>query len=115
MLNSIRHRLIALVVTFSLAISLSPAMASSMPQDMSPGMTLANGMMNCDQQLPMPDRHMPCDNSATCLGMLGCATAAVLPPMAFVPVNFLAFEPSWSPQREPDEVSMAPALPPPIV
>ena len=115
MLSSIRHRLIALAVAFALANSLAPAMANVVPQDTSSVMTMADGMMNCDQHMPMQHHQMPCDNSSTCLGMLGCTTVAVLPPIAFVSVNYSTFEPSWSAQREPDDGSLLPALPPPIV
>jgi hypothetical protein len=76
-------------------------------------MQMMDGMdMHCDQ--PMPDHHqMPCDDGSTCLGMLGCATAAVLPP-AVVPADFRLLKSSWPPQGSLDGLFLRPAIPPPI-
>lgn len=113
-MSFVRRKITALLVALALLVGIAPTLATAAPERTSAAMTMMDGMMNCDQQMPAKDRHMPCDDNSTCLGMLGCAMAAMPMPATSGPAGFTAFKPSWSPQREPDAVTARPALPPPI-
>jgi hypothetical protein len=115
MLNGFHHKVLAFLLTLALFTSLAPRIVNAAPAEPSSAVTMMDGMMmNCDQPMPTPDHQMPCDDGSTCLGMLGCATAAVLPP-AVMPVDFVLLESSWPPQAGLDGLFLRPALPPPIV
>jgi len=113
MLHGFHHKALVFLLTLALFASLAPGMVNAAPAESSPAMMMMDGkMMNCDQ--PAPDHHqMPCDDSSTCLGMLGCAMAAILPP-AVRPADFVLLESSWPPQADLDGLFLRPALPPPI-
>lgn len=111
----LQNRLLAVLIVLALIVSVAPVAAHAAPTPSVPAMM--DGMtMNCDQSMPdhrMPDHQMPCDDGSTCLGMLGCAMAAVLPP-AVMSVDFVRLESSWPPQAALDGLFQRPALPPPI-
>lgn len=118
MLNFVRRKSTALLVALALVVSLVPTMANAMPAapartSMDMAMTMADGSMHCDQKMPMPAHKAPCGDGATCLGMLGCATAAVVAP-AVTPANFQLRKTSWPSQAALDGFFLRPALPPPI-
>jgi hypothetical protein len=110
MLHGFHHKAFVFLLTLALFTSLAPRIVNAAPAEST--MTMMDGMMmNCDQ--PMSDHQMPCDDGSTCLGMLGCAMAAVLPP-AVMPAYFVLLESSWPPQAGLDGLFLRPALPPPI-
>jgi hypothetical protein len=114
MLHGFHHKAFVFLLTLALFTSLAPRIANAAPAESA--MTMMDGMMNCDQPTSdhqMPSHQMPCDDGSTCLGMLGCATAAVLPP-AVMPAYFVLLESSWPPQAALYGLFLRPALPPPI-
>jgi hypothetical protein len=115
MLHGLHHKAWAFLLVLALFASLAPRIANAAPAE--PVMTMTDGkMMNCDQPMPdhqTPGHQMPCDDGSTCLGMLGCAVAAILPP-AVRPSDFVLLESSWPPQADLDGLFLRPALPPPI-
>jgi hypothetical protein len=120
MLRFVRRKLTAVLVALALAAGLAPAMASAMPAGsekagMDMTMSMSEGGMHCDQQMPVPDHKTPCNDGATCLGMLGCVAPTALAPAAVAPVAALHFHSFWPPQLALNGLARQPALPPPIV
>ena len=115
MLHGFHHKALAFLLTLALFTSLATSIVNAAPAEPSSSMMMMMDgmMMNCDQPMPAPDHKMPCDDGSTCLGMLGCATAAVLSP-AVMPADFRSLESSWPPQADLDGLFLRPALPPPI-
>jgi hypothetical protein len=114
MLRLFSTRKLAILLALALFASLAPKTADATPKAVSSAMAMDGMMMNCHEQMPMPDHKMPCDDRSTCLGMLGCAMLA-LPPVTVAPAEFLFLQSSWPPQAALDGLVRRPALPPPIV
>lgn len=119
MLKLLRNRITALAMALVLAVSLTPGMVNAAPSagksSMAEHMDMPmDGMMHCDQDMPSQDHQMPCDDGSACLGMLGCAVAAMLSPAAVAPADFHVLESSWPPRAALDGLTQPPALPPPI-
>lgn len=120
MLSFVRRKLTAVLVALALVTSMAPAMANAMPAgsqkaSMDMAMSMSDGGKHCDQQMPMPDHKTPCNDSTTCLGMLGCVAPTALAPAAVAPIAALDFHSFWPPQPALGGLTRQPALPPPIV
>jgi hypothetical protein len=116
MIALFRREITALLLAFAMLAGTVPvASAADHPPSSMASMTMQNGTMSCDQDMPMPVHHMPCNDTQNCLGMLGCAAPVMLPQLASAPFEFLPTQPSWGPERDPSGIALQPALRPPIV
>jgi hypothetical protein len=113
---SFRQKITALLLVIAMFAGTAPVavaaanMASKMPSTVS-----QSGAMSCDQQMPMPDRHIPCNDSQNCMGMLGCAAPVTPPQLVSAPVEFHVAEASWDMDRDPNSIATPPAYRPPII
>ena len=109
------HKVLTFLLALALLAGIAPRSVIAAPADTSSSMMMMDGMlMHCDESMPAQDHQMPCDDGATCLGMLGCATAAVASAASVMPADFRVLESSWPPQAALDGLVDRPALPPPI-
>ena len=109
------HKIMAFLLALALLAGVAPRSVIAAPAEKSSMMVMDGMAMHCDENMPAQDHQMPCDNGATCLGMLGCATAAVPSVASVMPADFRVLESTWPPQAAWGGLVDPPALPPPIV
>jgi hypothetical protein len=112
-MNILARKFIALLVAVTVIGSLAAPSANAAPISSGAPM-VSKGEMDCGQSAPLPDHPMPCDQGATCIGMLGCAAQLTLPTMATMPVIGARLQPFWPQIPAPKGLARQPALPPPI-
>lgn len=116
MRNCFHHRALAFLLALALFAALAPKSVNAAPVQSSSSMTMMmdGTTMHCDEHMPAQNHQKPCDNGATCLGMLGCAMADLQSQAAVTQAGYRVQESSWPLQAALVGLVHPPALPPPI-
>lgn len=112
-------KLLALLIAAVLLVAVQPGAAAMPVTPAHSSMSMmdcgSQAIMKCNHCMPMQKHSHPCKDMTSCLGMLNCSMAFVVPVGGYVMVPVaVTRSSSWPLQETGSSLSLRPDNPPPI-